>query len=102
MRVTINLAKGSGPRELVEVLRAAEAVKPTRRSHLDPVSLLTNLVHRIVTLTFNGLEGAIHQRVCGFVTRNRHKKLQIRWEKLKARLGLVKDNFWVRWCQVFA
>ena len=102
MRVTINMAKDSGPRELVEVLRAADAVKPTRHPHLDPVGFLTNLIHRVVTLAFNRLESAIHRRICGFVTRNRHKKLQVRWEKLKVRLRLVKDKFWARCCQVFA
>ena len=64
MRVTINLAKGSGPRELVEVLSAADAVKPERNSVLDPLDMLTAVVQGALTMALTGLESIIHRGVC--------------------------------------
>jgi hypothetical protein len=75
MRVTINLAKGSGPRELVEVLRATEAVKPSRRHNLDLLDLLNTGVQRGLSLALIGLEKAIHRQVCRWVTHQRRARL---------------------------
>ena len=76
VRVTINLAKGSGPRELVEVLRAAEVVKPNRRHSLDLLDLLTRGMQRALSLALIGLEKAIHRQVCRWVTLQRGARVR--------------------------
>jgi len=86
MRVTINLAKGSGRRELVEVLRAADAVKPRRKSILDPVDLLTDVMQGVSTRALKGLERIIHQGVCRFVTCQRGSRLNTQRQKLQQEL----------------
>lgn len=86
MRVTINLAKGSGRRELVEVLRAADAVIPRRKSILDPVDLLTDVIQGAVTRALKGLERIIHRRVCRYITRQKGVRLLNRCLKLQQEL----------------
>ena len=86
MRVTINLARGSGRRELVEVLRAADAVKPRRKSILDPVDLLTDVIQGALTRALKGLETIIHQGVCRLVTRQKGVRLNTQRQKLQQEL----------------
>jgi hypothetical protein len=66
MRVTINLAKGSGSRELMQVLQAVEA-RATRRSHLDPLTMLNVGIHKITALALKTLEVILSKVVdyCG-------------------------------------
>lgn len=91
MRVTINLAKASGPRELVQVLQAVET-KATRRSHLDPVTLFSAVIHKILALALNKLEEIIRQYACPWVCERadrlneKRKKLQ---QTLLARLRIT-------------
>jgi hypothetical protein len=86
MRVTINLAKGSKPRELVEVLRATEAIKPGRPPTLHPLDLLTAVVNRAVTLALRQLERIVHQYVCSYVTHQRGARLNQTRLKLQQEL----------------
>ena len=93
MRVTINLARDSGPRELVQVLRAVEAVKPTRRRSLldllifDP---LLTVISGSVNLAFKRLERVLSQLVNLMA-----KKLSASWQKRRKLFRLVKNNIWV-------
>ena len=84
--MTINLAKGSGRRELVEVLRAADAVKPRRKSILDPVDLLTDAMQGALTRALKGLERIIHQGVCRVVTSQRGGRLNTQRLKFQQEL----------------
>lgn len=81
MNVTIHLARGSGSREVIQVLRAVEAAKRTRRSHLNLFDLLHTGVYRLVALAFSRLEIAVQplvDRVCRLA-----EHLQKQWQTLK-------------------
>ena len=86
MRVTINLAKGSGPRELVEVLSAADAVEPARHSVVDPLDILTVVVQGAFTMVLKGLERTVHRGVCRLVTFQRGAELNVRRQRLQRKL----------------
>jgi hypothetical protein len=86
VRVTINLARGSGQRELVEVLRAADAVKPARRSSLNPLDFLTAVIHVALTQVLKRLEGMIRLSVCSYVTCRRGARLNNRRRELQQEL----------------
>jgi hypothetical protein len=98
MRVTINLAKGSGSRELMQVLQAVEA-KATQRSHLDPLTLFSAVIHKILALALNKLEKVIRQYACQWVCdradrlNEKRKKLQ---QTLFARLRITIGSIVVK------
>ena len=79
MKVTINLARHSGNRELVQVLRAAEAVKPSRRSHLNLYNPLILTVEKIVDLGIKLLEGFVERTLTFLCSRSKAY-----WNRLKA------------------
>ncbi|GIK43875.1 MAG: hypothetical protein BroJett011_77080 [Chloroflexota bacterium] len=91
MHLTINLAKGSGKRELIEVLQAAQAVKPARQNHLNPLNLLTKGVQSGLTLVLNGLHKVIHRQVCRWVTCKRGAQYYSTCRKRQQEL-----NAWLR------
>jgi hypothetical protein len=98
MRVTINLAKGSGPGELMQVLQAVEA-RATPRSHLDPLTMLSAGIHKILALALNKLEELIRQYACQWVCdradrlNEQRKKLQ---QTLFARLRITIGSIVVK------
>lgn len=101
MRVTIKLAKGSGSRELVQVLQAVEA-RATRRSHLDPLTILSAITDKLLVLTLNALEAILSKVVdyCG--SSEQRAKINKKWKvhlqtllaglRITIGLGIVKSS----------